>query len=106
VARTLVILLVLAVVLFVGRRIYQAILALRVGAIPDDVDVPQVPMEADRGWQVTRVVRSGTATINVEHPVEGVARTWTVHLRDPGAARQLEESMNRAGMLARELTSS
>ena len=44
-------------------------------------------MEPDRGWQVTRSVRAGTATINVEHPTEGIARTWTVHLREPGAAR-------------------
>ena len=102
--RALVILLILAVLLVVARRVYMAILALRVGAIPDDVDVPEVPMEADRGWQVTRSVRSGTATINVEHPSEGVARTWTIHLREPGAARQLEQAMHRAGLLARDLS--
>jgi hypothetical protein len=104
VVRALVILLVFALVAFVARRVFRAFLALRVGAIPDDVDVPEVPMEADRGWQVTRVVRSGTATIHVEHPTEGVARTWTIHLREPGAARQLEESMHRAGLLAQDLS--
>jgi hypothetical protein len=83
--------------------VYRSILALRVGAIPDDVDVPEVQMEPDRGWQVTRAVRNGTATINVEHPVDGVARTWTIHLREPGAARALEEAMHRAGLLARDL---
>lgn len=103
--RTLVILLVLAVLFFVGRRIYRAVLALRVGAIPDDVDVPEVSMEPDRGWQVTRRVRSGTATINVEHPTDGIARTWTIHLREPGAGRALEQAMNRAGLLARDLAS-
>jgi hypothetical protein len=103
VLRALVILLVIAVLALVARRVYRAILALRVGAIPDDVDVPEVPMVPDRGWQVTRAVRHGTATINVEHPDEGVARTWVVHLREPGAARQLEEAMHRAGLLARDL---
>ena len=101
--RALVILLVIAVLAFVARKVYRSILALRVGAIPDDVDVPEVSMEPDRGWQVTRAVRSGTATINVEHPTEGVARTWTIHLREPGAARALEQAMHRAGLLARDL---
>lgn len=103
--RALVILLVIALLAFIARRVYRAVLALRVGAIPDDVDVPEVTMEADRGWQVTRLVKSGVATINVEHPVEGVARTWTVHLREPGAGRALEEAMHRAGLLARDLAS-
>lgn len=89
----------------VARRVYRSVLALRVGAIPDDVDVPEVTMEPDRGWQVTRLVRSGTATINVEHPTDGIARTWTIHLREPGAARALEEAMmHRAGLLARDLS--
>lgn len=103
--RTLVILLVIAMLAFIARRVYRAVLALRVGAIPDDVDVPVVTMEPDRGWQVTRLVKSGVATINVEHPVEGVARTWTIHLREPGAGRALEEAMHRAGLLARDLAS-
>lgn len=101
--RALVLIFVIAVLLFVARRVWVAVLQLRVGAIPDDVDVPEVPMLDDRGWQVTREVRDGIATINVEHPVEGVARTWTVRLREPGAAQQLEESMQRAGALARDL---
>ena len=104
VARALVILLVIAVVLFVARRVYRSILALRVGAIPDDVDVPEVAMEPDRGWQVTRAVRDHVATINVEHPTEGVARTLTIALREPGAARALEQAMHRAGLLARDLS--
>lgn len=103
--RALVILLVLAVLVLVARHVWRAVLALRVGAIPDDVDVPEVSMEADRGWQVTRSVRDGTATINVEHPTEGIARTWTIHLREPGAARALEQAMHRAGLLARDLAS-
>jgi len=102
--RALVILLVIAVLAFVARRVYRSILALRVGAIPDDVDVPEVTMVPDRGWQVTRAVRDGTATIRVEHPTEGEARTWTVHLREPGAARALEQAMHRAGLLARDLS--
>jgi len=102
--RALVFILIFAVLTLVARRIWTTFLQLRVGAIPDDVDVPSVGMEADRGWQVTRAVRSGTATINVEHPTEGVARTWTVHLREPGAARTLEESMRRAGLLVRDLS--
>lgn len=104
--RVLVFLIVVAVLAMVARRVWLAILALRVGAIPDDVDVPQVRMEPDRGWQVTRLVKHGVATINVEHPTEGVARTWTIQLREPGAARRLEETMDRAGLLARELTGS
>ena len=102
--RALVILLVIFVLAFVARRVYRSILALRVGAIPDDVDVPEVSMVPDRGWQVTRSVRSGTATIAVEHPTEGTARTWTIHLREPGAARALEQAMHRAGLLARDLS--
>ena len=102
--RALIILLILAVLTLVARRVYRSILALRVGAIPDDVDVPEVTMEPDRGWQVTRLVRSGTATINVEHPTDGIARTWTIHLREPGAGRALEEAMHRAGLLARDLS--
>jgi hypothetical protein len=105
VLRALVILLVFAVLTIVARRVWRAVLALRVGAIPDDVDVPQVTMEPDRGWQVTRRVKSGVATINVEHPTEGVARTWEIHLREPGSARALEEAMHRAGLLARDLAS-
>lgn len=101
--RALVIIVILAVLVLVARRVYRAVLALRVGAIPDDVDVPEVTMEPDRGWQVTRLVKSGVATINVEHPVEGIARTWTIHLREPGAARTLEQAMHRAGLLARDL---
>lgn len=102
--RVLVILLIIAVLTFVGRRVYRSVLALRVGAIPDDVDVPEVGMEPDRGWQVTRSVRSGTARINVEHPVDGVARSWTIHLREPGAARALEQAMHQAGLLTRDLS--
>lgn len=104
--RILVLLAIATVLAYVARRVWVAILQLRVGAIPDDVDVPEVPMEPDRGWQVTRVVRAGVATITVEHPVEGVARTWTVPLRDPGANRTLEDAMRRAGLLVRDLSSS
>ena len=103
--RTLVALLIIAVLVLVARRVYRSLLALRVGAIPDDLDVPEVSMEPDRGWQVTRSVRSGVATINVEHPENGMARTWSIQLRDPGAARALEEAMHRAGLLARDLAS-
>lgn len=102
--RVLVLLLVAAILAYVVRRVWTTILQLRVGAIPDDVDVPEVEMEPDRGWQVTRRVRGGTATINVEHPSEGVARTWTVHLREPGAGRALEDAMRRAGLLVRDLS--
>lgn len=102
--RALVILVVVAVLVLVARRVWVAMLALRVGAIPDDVDVPEVGMEPDRGWQVTRSVNQGKAVINVEHPSEGVARTWTILLREPGAARQLEQAMHRAGVLVRDLS--
>lgn len=102
--RALVILVVIAVLVVVARRVYRSVLALRVGAIPDDVDVPEVSMVPDRGWQVTRSVKSGTALIKVEHPTEGEARTWTIHLREPGAARALEQAMHRAGLLARDLS--
>ena len=73
--RALIILLVILVLAYVARRIWKSVLQLRVGAIPDDVDVPEVHMEADRGWQVVRRVRGGVATIDVTHPVEGVARS-------------------------------
>lgn len=103
--RIVVILLVVLLLVLVARHVYRSLLALRMGAIPDDVDVPEVAMEPDRGWQVTRTVRDGRATINVEHPTEGVARTWTIQLRDPGAANALEQAMHRAGLLARDLSS-
>jgi len=103
-ARALVLLLIAAVLLFVVRRVWVAILQLRVGAVPDDVDVPDVEMEPDRGWQVTRTTRGGIATIRVEHPTEGIARRWTVPLRDPGAQRTLEDAMRRAGLLVRDLS--
>jgi len=103
--RAIIILLVIAVLAYVARRIWLSIIQLRVGAIPDDVDVPEVSMEPDRGWQVTRRVRGGVATIDVTHPVEGVARTWTVPLREPGAQRTLEDAMRRAGLLVRDLSS-
>jgi hypothetical protein len=106
VVRALVILLIFAVIAFVVRRVWRAVLALRVGAIPEDVDVPEVSMVPDRGWQVTRSVRSGVATVRVEHPTEGAARTWEIHLREPGAARALEQAMHRAGLLARDLSTS
>lgn len=102
--RMLVILIVIVVLAFVARRVYRSILALRVGAIPDDVDVPEVTMEPDRGWQVTRHVRTGTATIRVEHPTDGVAREWRIGLREPGASRALEQAMHQAGLLARDLS--
>lgn len=104
--RALVLLLILAIVVFVARRIWVAVLQLRVGAIPDDVDVPEVALQSDRGWQVTRLVQAHIATIQVEHPTEGVMRTWQVPLRDPGARAQLAVSMQRAGELAQELASS
>jgi len=102
--RILVILLVVLVLALVARHVYRSLLALRMGAIPDDVDVPEVRMVADRGWQVTRRVKAHVATINVEHPTEGLARSWTIQLRDPGAAKALEEAMHRAGLLARDLS--
>lgn len=101
--RALVLLLVIAIVAFVARRIWVAVLQLRVGAIPDDVDVPEVDLQSDRGWQITREVRAHIATVNVEHPTEGVMRTWQVPLRDPGARNQLADVMQRAGELAQEL---
>lgn len=104
--RALVLIFIVAILVLVLRHVWRAIVQLRVGAIPNDVDVPSVPMLPDRGWQVTRSVRTGVATINVEHPVDGVARTWTVRLREPGASRQLEEAMHRAGLLARDLARS
>ena len=106
VVRALVILLIFAVIAFVVRRVWRAVLALRVGAIPEDVDVPEVSMVPDRGWQVTRSVRAHVATVRVEHPTEGVARTWEIPLREPGAARALEQAMHRAGLLARDLSTS
>ena len=102
--RVLVLLLVLAIVLFVARRVFTALLQLRVGAVPEGVDVPEVKMMRDRGWQVTRKVHRDTATIKVEHPDEGVRSTWTVQLRDPGASRELERAMAAAGSLVRNLT--
>ncbi|NLG61276.1 MAG: hypothetical protein GX539_03455 [Candidatus Cloacimonetes bacterium] len=101
--RIFVVLFIIMVLAYVARRVYRSILALRVGEIPDEVDVPEVTMVPDRGWQVTRSVRAGSAVINVEHPVDGIARSWTIHLREPGAARALEEAMRRAGLLARDL---
>lgn len=103
-ARLFVLLLVAAVVLFIARHIWVSLLQLRVGAVPDDVDVPDVPLIADRGWQVTRLVHRGIAEIQVEHPVEGSVRTWTIHLREPGAARQLETAMSDAGRLVADFT--
>ena len=103
--RILVAIAIVAVLAYVARKVWVAILQLRVGAIPDDVDVPQVAMEPDRGWQVTRLVHDGVATVQVEHPQEGVARSWRVPLRDPGAARTLEDAMRRAGLLVRDLSS-
>lgn len=102
--RALVLIFVVAVLAIVLRKVWVAVLQLRVGAIPDDVDVPVVPMEPDRGWQVTRTVHHGVATVNVEHPVEGIARAWTIRLREPGARRMLEDAMHRAGLLARDLS--
>lgn len=101
--RALVILLICAVLAWVVRRVWVAVLQLRVGAIPDDVDVPVVPLDEGRGWQVTRTVASGVATVRVEHPSEGVAREWTLQLRDPGAADRLDETMRRAGTLRAQL---
>lgn len=103
--RALVIIFVIAVLFFVFRRVWMAIVQIRIGAVPDDVDVPEVTLEADRGWQVTRSVHNGVAKVNVEHPTEGISRTWTIRLREPGASRQLEEAMRRAGLLARDLAS-
>lgn len=102
--RTLVILLVLAIVLYVARRAWLEVLKLRVGAVPEGVEVPAVPMIPDRGWQVTRFVDGDEAIIRVEHPLEGAKRTWTVQLREPGAQRQLERSMHEAGRLVYQLT--
>lgn len=101
--RALVILLVVAIVLYVARRAWLEVLRLRVGAVPEGVEVPDVTMVPDRGWQVTRFVDRDEATVRVEHPVDGVRRTWKIHLREPGAQRQLEQAMHDAGRLARTL---
>ena len=101
--RNIVILLGIGVVGFVARRIWVSILQLRVGAVPEGVDVPQVPMERDRGWQVTRIVEGDIATVRVEHPTEGVLRTWTINLREPGAVSQLELAMRSAGRAVADL---
>lgn len=103
--RALIILLVAAIVLYVARRVWVAILQLRVGAVPEGVDVPDVPMVADRGWQVTRSVDGEIATVRVEHPAKGVARTWTLNLRQPGAVRELERTMHTAGLVVSDLSS-
>lgn len=80
-----------------------AVLQLRVGAVPEGVDVQEVPMVPDRGWQVTRSVDGDIATVRVEHPSGEVHATWAVHLRDPGAVRALENVMQRAGRAAHSL---
>lgn len=102
--RVLVLLLVLVVVAWVVRRAWLAVAQLRSGAVPAGMPVPEVSMQADRGWQVTRSVERSVVTVRVEHPSEGVARSWQVPLREPGAARALEEAMRRAGLLVRDLT--
>lgn len=103
-ARALVFLAVCVVIAWVLRRVYLAVLQLRVGAVPDDVDVPDIPMFPERGWQLSRAVEAGVATIRVEHPSEGVAREWTIYLREPGARTQLEDTMRRAGLLVRNMS--
>lgn len=102
--RLFILLLVAAIVVVIARHVWISLLQLRVGAVPGDVDVPDVALVADRGWQVTRRVHRGIAEITVEHPVDGPVRTWTVHLREPGAARQLEQTMADAGRLVADFT--
>lgn len=97
--RLFVILIALAIIGLVARRIWLAVLQLRVGAVPEGVDVPDVPLEADRGWQVTRTTEAAVTTVRAEHPVQGVERSWTIHLRDPGAVAQLDAAMRAAGRL-------
>jgi hypothetical protein len=106
VIRALVILLVVAIVLYVARRVWIAVLQLRVGAVPEGVEVPDVPLVDDRGWQVTRRVEGDVATVRAEHPTEGVARTWTLNLRQPGAVRELDRMMQTAGLVVSDLSSS
>jgi hypothetical protein len=104
--RLLVIVLVVAIVAAVAMRVWRGVAQLRVGAIPDDLDVPSVRLVADRGWQVTRKVDHGVATIRVEHPAHGERARFDVQLRDPGAVRELERAMADAGELARGLAAS
>jgi hypothetical protein len=101
--RVIVILLAVAVVVFVARRIWLSVLQLRVGAVPEGVDVPDVPMEPDRGWQITRKLEGDVVTVNVEHPTEGVRRSWQIHLRDPGAVSRLDAAMRAAGRAVADL---
>lgn len=104
--RTIVLLAVLAIVLYVARRVWVAVLQLRVGAVPEGVDVPEVTMVPDRGWQVTRAIVDDVAVVRVEHPFEGVSEQWEVPLREPGAMRSLDRVMSRAGVRARDLSAS
>src|SRR5688500_4739203 len=46
--KALVLLLVVAIVLYVARRAWLEVLRLRVGAVPEGVEVPQVAMVPDR----------------------------------------------------------
>lgn len=104
IGRVVVLLLVAGVLVYVAHRIWVAVLQLRVGAIPEGVEIPEVQMEADRGWQVTREVQGDVVRVRVEHPAEGVANEWELNIRTPGASRELERIMRIAGGMVTDLS--
>jgi hypothetical protein len=103
-AKIAVILSVIGIFAYVARRIWLAILQMRVGAVPEGVDVPEVAMEADRGWQVTRTVSGDVAEVRVEHPTEGVVQSWRINIREPGSVNLMERTMRKAGLIVSDLT--
>jgi hypothetical protein len=97
--RVIILLLVILILVTVARRIWQSIVQLKVGAIPDSVDIFEIPMERDRGWQVTRSVNGDVARVRAEHPDGDIEREWVVNLREPGAQQRLDNAMSVAGRI-------
>jgi hypothetical protein len=95
---------ILVIIVIVARRTWKSFQQVRAGVIPESVDVYDIPMQADLGWQVTRLVSGDIATIRAAHPDGQVERSWTVHLRDPGAIDQMSRAMEQANRTVRMLT--
>lgn len=102
--RVVVLIAIAILIVYVARQAWMSFVQVRMGAVPNDVDVVEVTMVPDRGWQVTRSVSKGTAIVNVEHPEHGIRKSWTIRLREPGAVTQLDDAMHHAGELVHRLS--
>lgn len=102
--RALIIMLVATALLWAVRRAVVAVRAYMRGELADGFPTSRRPRSRQR-WKVVQEENeeAGTTIIRVEHPRDGVRRTWTVDMSADEARRELVRVRADAEALASEL---